>query len=84
MNKYLVTFVVPVVELKFDAYIPNNKKIGTIKKKILNYVMEISDNSFNVEFENLRMIDKLTGVNYINDMYVKDTTIKNGSIIILV
>ena len=84
MNKYLVTFLVPVIELKFDAYIPNNKKIGTIKKKILSYIMEYTDNSFNIEFENLRLIDKLTGINYINNIYVKDTNIKNGSIIILI
>lgn len=84
MNKYLVTFVVPIMELKFDAYIPNNKKIGTVKKKILDYVIEVSDNSFNIEFEKLRMIDKFTGVSYMNDTYVKDTNIKNGSIIILI
>lgn len=35
MNKYLVTVIIPIVELEYDIYIPNNKKIGTIKKFVL-------------------------------------------------
>lgn len=84
MNKYLVTFIVPVMDLEFDAYIPNCKKIGTIKKEILKYIKEVSENNFDVEFTDLCMIDKATGINYINDVFVKDTNIKNNTKIILV
>ena len=47
MNKYLITVIVPIVEFEYDIYIPNNKKIGTIKTLILESLSELSKNSFN-------------------------------------
>ena len=37
-NKYLINVIVPIIELEFDVYIPNNKKVGTIKTHILNAI----------------------------------------------
>lgn len=83
MNKFLITVMVPTIEMEYDVYIPNNKKIGTIKKYLLKAVLEMSSNTFLKTAENVRMIDRNTGLEYDNDMYVKDTGIKNGSKIII-
>lgn len=83
MNKFLITVMVPTIEMEYDVYIPNNKKIGTIKKYLLKAVLEMSANAFLKTTENVRMIDRNTGLEYDNDMYVKDTGIKNGSKIII-
>lgn len=84
MNKYLITVIVPIAEFEYDIYIPNNKKIGTIKTLILESLSELSNNSFNKKIEEVRMIDRDTGDEFENDMYVKDSKIKNGSKIIII
>ena len=84
MNKYLITVIVPIVEFEYDIYIPNNKKIGTIKTLILESLCELSNNSFNKKIDEVRMIDRDTGDEFENNMYVKDSGIKNGSKIIII
>lgn len=84
MNKYLITVIVPIIEFEYDIYIPNNKKIGTIKTLILESLSELSNNSFNRKIEEVRMIDRDTGNEFENNMYVKDSGIKNGSKIIII
>lgn len=84
MNKYLITVIVPIVEFEYDIYIPNNKKIGTIKTLILESLSELSNNSFDKKISEVRMIDRETGNEFENDMYVKDSGIKNGSKIIII
>lgn len=84
MNKYLVTVIVPIVELEYDIYIPNNKKIGTIKKIILESLNELSNNSFSKKTDEVRMIDRDSGNEFDNNMYVKDSGIKNGAKIIII
>ena len=84
MNKYLITVIVPVAELEYDLYIPSNKKIGTIKAHILSSLSELSNGSFNKKIDEVRMIDRDTGNEFKNDVYVKDSGIANGSKIIII
>lgn len=83
MNKFLITVIIPTIEKEYDVYIPNNKKMGTIKKYLLKAIFELSSNNFSKNSEEVRMIDRNTGIEYDNNMYVKDTEIKNGSKIII-
>lgn len=84
MNKFLVTVIVPNIEMRYDLYIPNNKKIGTIKKYLLKAINELSENIFDKSDNEVRLIDRETGVEYGSDVYVKDSGIKNGTIIVIV
>jgi len=84
MNKYLITVIVPIIECEYDIYIPNNKKIGTIKTLILESLIELSNNSFTKKIHEVRIIDRDTGNEFENDVYVKDSGIKNGSKIIII
>lgn len=83
MNKYLVTIIVPLIETEYDVYIPNNKKIGTIKSYILKTLSELSNNTFNKTMSEVRLLDRDTNQEYDNNLYVKDAGIKNGTILVI-
>lgn len=84
MNKYLITIIVPFIELECDVYIPSNKKIGTIKKNILESISEFSNKTFNKQIDQVRMIDRDNGNEFDDNVYVKNSGIKNGSKIIII
>ena len=84
MNKYLITIIVPFIELEYDVYIPSNKKIGTIKKNILESISEFSNKTFNKQIDQVRMIDRDNGNEFDVNVYVKNSGIKNGSKIIII
>lgn len=82
MNKLLVSIEVPSIEQNFDLFIPINKKMGTIKKYIIKSIHELSGGILNEKEYSFFDID--TGVKYGNNVYVKDSGIKNGARIIIV
>lgn len=82
MNKVLVTVYVPLLDDKFDLFIPINKKIGTIKQVLINSINEISNNSI-YRLEELKLYEKDTCKLLENNVYVKSSEIKNGSSLIL-
>lgn len=84
MTKILVTLNVPSIEMCFDVYLPINKKIGTIKKYLINTIMEMSDGEFNVNIEKMKFIDQDTGKEYENQVYLKESGIKNGTQIMII
>lgn len=84
MNKYLITIIVPVINLTFDVEIPFSRKIGTIKKILLSEVNSKSNGMYNKNFNDIRVIDRDNGMEYGNDMYIKDSKIINGSKLILI
>ena len=83
-NKYLINVIVPIIELEFDVYIPNNKKVGTIKTHILNAIKEEANNSFNKNINDIRIIDRDNGKEFDNNVLVKDSGIKNGSKVVII
>lgn len=84
MNKYLITVIVPVVDYTFDVEIPNNRKVGTIKKILLSELNSKFNGMYNKNFNDIRVIDRESGIEYNNDMYIKDSKIVNGSKLILI
>lgn len=84
MNKYLITVIVPTIDYTFDIEVPNNRKIGTIKKILLSELIELSNGSYNLDFNDMRIVDRDSGTEYSNDMYIKDSKIINGSRIVMI
>ena len=81
-NKILVIVYVPLIEKEFDMYIPIVKKVGTVKNLIIKIVEDGSEGTFvNDNCKNL--YDKLTGEKIDDQLFVKDSLIKNGSKLIL-
>lgn len=82
MNKVMVKVYVPLIEREFDIYIPINKKIGIIKKIIINTINEITELNLQ-EKRPVKLYDKITGSSFDNESYVKDSSIRNGTQLIL-
>lgn len=75
-NKILVTVFVPLLDEKYDLFIPVNKKVGTIKKVIIDSIKNLADKNYLLMLKsNCEVID--------DNIYVKNSEIKNGSKLIL-
>ena len=83
MNKILVLVYIPLFEQEYDVLIPINQKIGTIKKHIIASINEITGGNICLT-NSTKLYDKNTCVDYENDIYVKDSGIKNGAKLILI
>ncbi len=55
-NKFLITVIIPTAEMEFDIYVPNCRKIGTIKKFILSAISDLTDKVYDRPFESVRLI----------------------------
>ena len=82
-NKILVELEIPLIETKFDMFIPINKKVGTIKTLIENSLMELTDNAYSPR-PDTNFYSKETGDIYDVNRAVRETDLKNGSRIILI
>lgn len=82
MNKLLISIEVPSIEQNYDLFIPINKKMGTIKKYVIKSIHELSGGILLEKQYSFFDID--TGIKYQNNVYVKDSGIKNGARIIIV
>ncbi len=82
-NKILIELEIPLIEKKYDLFIPINKKVGTIKKLIENALVELIDNDYKIR-EDTNLYSKDTGEIYDVNKTVRDTDLQNGSRVILI
>ena len=82
-NKILIELEIPIIEKKYDLFIPINRKIGTVKNLIENALVELTDNAYTPKEES-NLYSKETGEIYDVNLNVRDTDLKNGSRIILI
>ncbi len=76
-NKMLVVVYSPLVDKEFDVFIPINKKVGTIKNIIINSI-----NNYDSMTEHI-LINKEDSKIIDENIYVKNSGIKNGARLIL-
>ena len=81
-NKILIELEIPLIEKKYDLFIPVNKKVGTIKTLIEEALLELTDNAY-VIAEDTNFYSKETGLSYDVNKTVRDTDLRNGSRVIL-
>lgn len=82
-NKILVELEIPLIEKKYDLFVPINKKVGTIKTLIEKSLVELTDNAYTPKEES-NFYSKETGEIYDVNKNVRDTDLKNGSRILLI
>ncbi len=82
-NKILIELEIPLIEKKYDLFIPINKKIGTIKHLIENALVDLTDNAY-VPRDDSNFYSKETGQIFDVNKTVRDTELRNGSRIILI
>jgi len=81
-DKILILVYVPAIEEVYDIYIPVVKKVGTIKKLIIQLVEENSEGNF-IDDGCKSLYDKATGDKIEDEWFVKESKLKNGSKVIL-
>lgn len=83
MDRVLIDLYVPAIEMKYNVWIPLNKEIYAIISLIVKGIKEIKKDQYSpTQLPNL--YDKQTGEKYDVNSKVKDTSIRNGSEIILI
>ena len=81
-NKILIELEIPLIEKKYDLFIPINKKVGTIKRLIEQALIELTEGAYYMA-EDTNLYNKDSGIIYDINKTVRDTDLKNGSGVIL-
>ena len=82
-NKILIELEIPLIEKRYDLFIPINKKIGTVKNLIENALVELTDSAY-VPKDDSNFYSKETGEIFDVNKTVRATNLRNGSRIILI
>lgn len=80
--RVLIVLFVPEIEGEYEFYIPVNKHVDEVAKTINKAVNEISYEVYPIK-ENVQLINRRTGEVYDKGMYIRNTTIKNGTQLVL-
>lgn len=83
MNKILVKVYVPMIEEQYDILIPLNRRIYNIIELLIRAVDELSGGYYSPSKMPL-LYDKLTAKIFDVNITVKESTIRNGTEIILI
>ena len=81
-NKVLVNLKVPELDESYNVYLPANRKIGNIIKLLVKAIIEMTEISLQDD-GNIYLYDGYTGTKFDINKILKDTSIRNGSILIL-
>jgi len=81
-NKVLIELVVPEIDKRFMLFIPINKKIGNIIVLLNKSIQELSNGLYCGD-NKTALYDKITGEKYPINELVRNTKIRNGSVLIL-
>lgn len=82
-NKILLEIYIPLLEKKYDVFVPINKTIGTLKKYIDKGIVDLSESDYVLK-EELNLYSKETGKIYDINSKLIDTDLKNGSRLVLI
>lgn len=83
MNRVLIKLYVPILEEKYDVWIPINKKIYKVIELMVKILNEITKDCYKPKKMPL-LYDKSTAKPYDLNSNAKENKIKNGTEIILI
>lgn len=83
MDKVLVKIYVPMLEEIYDVWIPTHKRIFNVIILLIKAINELNDNCYKTK-EMPILYDKITAEEYDINLKVRETTIKNGTELILI
>lgn len=82
-NKVFVKLEVPEIDRVYDIYLPVNKKIGNIINLLNQAIYEMTNGELALSKENA-LYNKTTKERYSPDVLLLNTSIRNGTVLILV
>ena len=80
-NKILIKLIVPELETEYDVYIPITKRIGNIIKLLIKAITDMG-----YEYDNdskIALYNRITGEKYKSNELIIDTSIRNGTELVL-
>ena len=77
-DKVLVTIVVPIIEKKYEVFLPANKRIGEIIVLLSKGLTDVSNGYYNITNKE-RLYNQITGREYNNNQIIKKTDIRQGT-----
>ena len=80
-NKVLVYVIVPLLEEKYEMYIPINKRVGNVIQLLNKSLFELT-NGLYVGTDTSFLYDEFGEVYDVN-LLIRETNIRNGSLVIL-
>lgn len=81
-NKVLVTIIVPLIEKKYEVFLPANKKIGEIVSLLSKGLVEVS-NGYYIITNKEKLYNRMTGKEYNNNQILRNTDIRHGTWLVL-
>ncbi len=81
-NKVLVRLFVPLIEEEYDIFLPIQLTIGSIKKLLKKAVGELSDGRY-ISTYAYTLLNQITHEEYLDQMLLEQTDIRNGTKLIL-
>lgn len=81
-NKVLVTLVVPLIEKKYEVFLPVNKKIGEIVFLLGKGLVDVT-NGYYIITNKEKLYNRLSGKEYDNNQVLKNTDIRHGTWLVL-
>ena len=83
MNKVLIKLYVPLLEEKYELWLPLNKKIANVIILLVKAINELSGGIYNVK-EMPLLYDKWSGRPFNINLTIREANIRNGAEIILI
>lgn len=82
-NKVLVTLYVPLIEKKYELFLPVSRRIDEVLVLISKALRDITDDSYYFRNDE-RLYNRITGQEYKFSEIIKNTNIRNGSQLIFI
>ena len=83
MNKVLVLVYVPLLEKKYEVWIPINRKVYAAIFLIAKEINRLMENDIPLS-ANISFYNRMTGNIYDRNLIIKDTDIRNGTELVLI
>ncbi len=83
MNKILVKIYVPAIEKQYDIWIPSHKRIYNVIYLLVKAINELTDGSYKVK-QMPMLYDKVNAKPYDINLSIKESTIRNGTELVLI
>lgn len=82
-NKVLIQLIVPEIEEKYDLFIPINRRVGTVINLISKAIFELNNDVF-ISNKKRLLYNHNTGLEYSINKLIRETDIRNGTILVLI
>jgi len=83
MDKVLIRLYIPMLEEKYDMWIPLNKKIDDVVKLLIKAIDELSGGKYKPDKMPI-LYNKVTDEAYDVNLIVNESTIRNGTSLMLI